>query len=90
MLTMEQLEQLEGRIIKALDLISDLRLENGQLETEADKLRADNDQLKLTAEEKVREANELKQQLQEATEELNKLKSKEDELEPHQQFDAIF
>ena len=67
MITMEQLEQLEGRIVKALDLISDLRVENSHLESEVDRLKASNDQLKLTAEEKVAEAENLKKELQEAS-----------------------
>ncbi|MES0491880.1 MAG: cell division protein ZapB, partial [Leptospirales bacterium] len=56
MITMEQLEQLEGRIVKALDLISDLRVENSHLESEVERLKANADQLKLTAEEKIAEA----------------------------------
>jgi len=81
MVTMEQLEQLEGRISKALELISDLRVENNHLEKEVDGLKSTNDQLKLSAEEKEIEAKKLQQQLTDATEELSKLKSKEKDLE---------
>src|SRR5689334_15358001 len=81
MITLEQLEQLEGRIVKALELISDLRVENSHLESEADRLKASNDQLKLAAEEREKEALKWQQQLQEATQELSRLKSKEQELE---------
>jgi FtsZ-binding cell division protein ZapB len=56
MVTLEQLEQLEGRIVKALELISDLRVENSHLESESERLKASNDQLRLTAEEREREA----------------------------------
>ena len=81
MITMEQLEKLEGRIVKALDLISDLRIENSQLESKVDTFELNNQQLKLKAEEKIKEAENLEKQLQEATGELNKLKSREQELE---------
>ena len=81
MVTMEQLEQLEGRIVKALELISDLRVENSHLETESERLKTTNDQLRLTAEERERDAQKWQQQLQEATQELSRLKSKEQELE---------
>ena len=46
MITVEQLEQLEGRIVKALELISDLRIENSQLESKVDNLESSNEELK--------------------------------------------
>ena len=78
---MEQLEKLEGRIIKALELISDLRIENSQMESKLDVFKSDNEQLKLTNEQKTKEAQKLETQLEEATVELNELKSREQGIE---------
>ena len=55
MLTLETIEELEFKVIKALDLISDLRTENARLETENESLRLENDKMKLALEEKERE-----------------------------------
>ncbi len=73
-MTMEQLEQLEHRIVKALDLISDLRLENTQLESQIEEHKIDE-------QEKNEEIKHLKLELQEATEALQEIKTKEAELE---------
>jgi hypothetical protein len=78
---MEQLEQLEGRIVKALELISDLRVENSHLESELEKVKANNDQLKLTTEEKIRDAARFRTELDEARMDLEKLQSREKSLE---------
>ena len=42
MITIEQLDELEGRILRALELISDLRSENSRLESENETLRTTN------------------------------------------------
>ena len=81
MITMEQLENLEGRIVKALELISDLRIENSQLDSKVDNLESNNEQLKIKTDEKIKQAEHLEIQLQEATGELGQLKSKEKALE---------
>mgnify|MGYP001593957661 CR=1 FL=1 len=81
MISIEQLEHLEGRIIKALELISDLRLENNQLESELEKVKSSSDQLKLTAEEKTTAAENMKSQLDAARMELERLQNKEAGLE---------
>lgn len=88
MVTMEQLEQLEGRIVKALELISDLRVENNHLEGEVGRLNDSNKNLQITAEEKSRlaedkaaEAERLQDQLEKATTELQDLKNREVALE---------
>lgn len=64
MLTMETIEELESKVIKALELIGDLRAENGRLESENENLRAENDQMKLAMEEKEKELSTLRDQLQ--------------------------
>ena len=81
MITVEQLDQLEGRIVKALEIISDLRIENSQLESKADSLEANNEELKIKTDEKIKAAEQLEQQLKEATTELSQLRSKEQEIE---------
>lgn len=81
MLKIETIEELESKVLKALELIGDLRTENGRLESENETLRADNDQMKLSMEEKEKELVSLKSQLQETSRELESLKSKEDQLE---------
>lgn len=81
MLKIETIEELESKVVKALELIQDLRTENARLETENESLRAENDQMKLAMEEKERELKTLRSQLQEATDELNQLKEREGLLE---------
>lgn len=81
MITLEQLDELESRIVKALELIGDLRTENSRLEMENQKLRNEYETLKTTLDQKERDVRELKQQLDKANEELNELKQKESILE---------
>ncbi len=81
MITLEQLDELESRIVKALELIGDLRTENSRLEIENQKLRNEYETLKTTLDQKERDVRELKQQLDKANEELNELKQKESILE---------
>lgn len=64
MLTMETIEELESKVVKALELIADLRAENGRLESKNETLRAENDQMKLAMEEKEKELSSLREQLQ--------------------------
>ena len=47
MITIEQLDELEGRILRALELIGDLRSENSRLESENEALRKEHYELKL-------------------------------------------
>lgn len=81
MITLEQLDELESRIIKALELIGDLRTENSRLEAENQKLREEFDKLHLTLEEKERDIQSLRQELQKTSEELKTLKERETLLE---------
>jgi len=52
MISLETIEELETKIMKALELISDLRAENNRLESDNETLRSENDQMKLAMEEK--------------------------------------
>jgi seryl-tRNA synthetase len=81
MLSMQQMEELEVRILKALELITDLRSENARLESENERIRAENEEIKLKFEEKDREIIRLKKEWTEATSQLQKLKDKEEMLE---------
>jgi hypothetical protein len=81
MITLEQLDELESRIVRALELIGDLRTENSRLESENQKLREEHDQLKNALEQKERDVQALKGQLEKANQELNELKQKESLLE---------
>jgi chromosome segregation ATPase len=81
MLTLETIEELEFKVIKALDLISDLRTENARLETENESLRLENDKMKLALEEKERELGNLRTRLQDAENELKSIKERESNLE---------
>ncbi len=81
MITLEQLDELESRIVRALELIGDLRTENSRLESENQKLREEHDQLKNALEQKERDVQVLKDQLEKANQELNELKQKESMLE---------
>ncbi|MFN3604465.1 MAG: hypothetical protein ACK4UJ_07125 [Leptonema sp. (in: bacteria)] len=81
MITLEQLDELENRIIKALELIGDLRTENSRLEVENQKLRKEYEDLKITLDQKERDVRDLKQQLEKTNEELRELKEKESILE---------
>jgi DNA repair exonuclease SbcCD ATPase subunit len=81
MITLEQLDELESRIIRALELIGDLRTENSRLEVENQKLREEHDQLKNALEQKERDIQVLKSKLEETNKELQELKEKESILE---------
>ena len=48
MITMQQLEELESRIIKALQLIGDLRTENAKLEVDNESLQTQAEEAKLS------------------------------------------
>ncbi|HQO41211.1 MAG TPA: hypothetical protein PK986_12130, partial [Spirochaetota bacterium] len=81
MLTMQQLEELENRVIKALHLIGELRTENAKLENENETLKGDIEEVKLTLEEKEQEIERIKRELDAATKELQEMRAKEDALE---------
>lgn len=81
MITMKQLEELESRVIKALQLIGDLRSENARFESENESLKAIAEEAKLGLEEKEQEIVRIQKELDEANRELSGLKDKEDELE---------
>lgn len=81
MITMQQLEELENRVIKALHLIGELRSENSKLENENESLKGEVEDVKLSLEEKEHEIERVKRDLELATKELKDLKDKEDNLE---------
>lgn len=81
MITLEQLDELEGRIVRALELIGDLRSENSRLESENERLRTEHDELKIALDEKEKTVQSLKEQLDKTGAELNELKQKESVLE---------
>jgi DNA repair exonuclease SbcCD ATPase subunit len=81
MITMQQLEELEGRIIKALQLIGDLRSENSRLESDNEALKSQAEDARLGLEEKEQEVLRMQKELDDATRELNALKEKEEILE---------
>ncbi len=81
MITLEQLDELENRIIKALELIGDLRTENSRLELENQKLRDEYENIKNVLDQKERDINQLKEQLNKTSAELKDLKEKESILE---------
>lgn len=81
MITLEQLDELEGRIVRALELIGDLRSENSRLESENERLRSEHDELKLALDDKEKTVQSLREQLDITGRELNDLKQKESVLE---------
>lgn len=81
MITMQQLEELENRVIKALHLIGELRSENSKLENENESLKGEIEDVKLTLEEKEQEIEKVRRELERATKELKDIKDKEDTLE---------
>jgi phosphoribosylaminoimidazolecarboxamide formyltransferase/IMP cyclohydrolase len=81
MISLETIEELETKIMKALELISDLRAENNRLESDNEALRSENDQMKLAMEEKEREIASLREQLAQSLKELEEYKSKEKKLD---------
>ncbi len=76
MISMQQLEELEVRVVKALQLIGDLRSENAQLESENDELKSLVEQVRLSLEEKDQEVARAKEQLDEANKELNEIRER--------------
>ncbi len=81
MITMQQLEELESRIIKALQLIGDLRVENSRLESDNENLKAVAEEAKLSLEEKEQEIVRIQRELDDTVRELAALKDKEEVLE---------
>lgn len=81
MITMQQLEELENRVIKALHLIGDLRTENSKLENENEVLKGEVEEVKLSLEEKEQEIERIKKELDATALELKELTQKEEVLE---------
>ena len=81
MITMQQLEELESRIIKALQLIGDLRAENAKLEADNENLKVQAEEARLSLEEKEQEIARLKREIESATNELAQIKQREEVLE---------
>ena len=81
MISMQQLEELENRVVKALQLINDLRAENSKLEHDNDNLKSDLEETKLSLEEKEQEIERIRKELDDATRELEELNAKEEILE---------
>lgn len=81
MITMQQLEELESRIIKALQLIGDLRAENAKLEADNESLKVQAEEARLSLEEKEQEIARLKKEIENATNELAQIKQREELLE---------
>ena len=81
MISMQQLEELENRVVRALQLISDLRTENAKLENDNEELRGDLEEAKLSLEEKEQEISRIRRELDDATRELQELTAKEEALE---------
>ncbi len=77
MLTLERLDELEGRILRALELISDLRSENARLEQDNSQLRQEHDTVKQELEHKDREVASLREQLENTSKEFHELKERE-------------
>ncbi len=81
MISMQQLEELESRVVKALQLIGDLRTENSKLENENEEIKGELEEARLTLEEKEQEVEKIRKELDEATRELEELNAKEEVLE---------
>ena len=81
MISMQQLEELESRVIKALQLIGDLRTENSKLENENEEIKGELEEARLSLEEKEQEVEKIRKELDEATRELEELNAKEEVLE---------
>ncbi|HSV97697.1 MAG TPA: cell division protein ZapB [Spirochaetota bacterium] len=81
MISMQQLEELESRIIKALQLIGDLRTENSRLESDNESLKVVAEEAKLSLEEKEQELARIQRELDDTARELAELKDKENVLE---------
>lgn len=81
MISMQQLEELENRVVKALQLISDLRTENSKLENENEEIKSELEEAKLSLEEREQEIERIRKELDDATRELEELQAKEEVLE---------
>lgn len=81
MISIEQLERLESRIFQALDLISDLRVENNQLEKEVKRTYTSNQKLMEINQEQDRKIQILDKDLKLATTEIRDLRQTEAALE---------
>ena len=81
MISMQQLEELENRVVKALQLISDLRTENSKLENENEEIKSELEEAKLSLEEREQEIERIRKELDDATRELEELNAKEEILE---------
>jgi len=81
MISMQQLEELEARVVKALQLIGDLRSENSKLENDNEHLKGEIEEVKLTLEEKEQEIAKIKRELDNSTRELNEIKERGEVLE---------
>jgi len=69
------------RVIKALQLIGDLRAENSKLESDNESLKVEIEEVKLSLEEKEQEIERIKHELEESNRELREIKEKEEVLE---------
>ena len=74
MVTLEKLDELEGRILRTIEIISDLRSENSRLEQ-------DNSTLREKLSQKDQEVADLRTQLEETSKEFDELRSREGALE---------
>ena len=81
MISMQQLEELENRVVKALQLISDLRTENSKLENENEEIKSELEEARLSLEEREQEIERIRKELDDATRELEELQAKEEVLE---------
>ncbi|MBN2158640.1 MAG: hypothetical protein JW807_04535 [Spirochaetes bacterium] len=81
MISMQQLEELESRVVKALQLIGDLRTENSKLENENEELKTEMEEARLSLEAKEQEVEKIRRELDQATRELEELNAKEEILE---------
>jgi len=78
---MQQLEELENKVVKALRLIEELRSENAKLEEENEILRGIAEDTKLAVEERDQEVLKVKNELKAINRELKGVRSNEDALE---------
>ena len=81
MVTMQQLEELENKVVKALRLIDELRLENSKLEDENEILRGIAEEAKLAVEERDQEVSKVRKELKSINRELKDVRTNEDALE---------
>ncbi len=81
MVTIERLDELESRILRALELISDLRSENSRLEQENIQVTDENNISKEKLANKDREIADLRTQFEVTSREFGELKTREEKLE---------